>query len=135
MIVAYCTMPYAALAAANDRITVMIVTARSPVMKRYTRGTVRNSTSCLQSTKLTRGSRENAADTSVMPAYAASGQKNAGTSTRSWRTASRIAQQATAAASRIWAMAIENNTAPAMPNSASVPSCSARSDGAATARA
>jgi len=41
---------------------------RLPPTIRYTAGTMRNSTSCLQSIRLTRGSIENAADTSVSAA-------------------------------------------------------------------
>ncbi|PYQ97292.1 MAG: hypothetical protein DMF97_14145 [Acidobacteria bacterium] len=86
-----------------------------------------SSTSCLQSIRLVRGSGEKAADTSVSPAYASSGQKNRGTSTRSRRTTTSASQHVTATVSRICAAAIENCSAPATPYSAMVPASSSRS--------
>ncbi len=119
-------MPMRALTAAHESTTVANVSPRDPVAKRYTIGTIRNSTSCLESMKLARGSIENAADTSVIPAYAMSGQKKRGASNRSWRTRSSPSQQTTAIVSRICAAAMENWSAPATPPSAINPASSRR---------
>src|SRR3954447_7335960 len=117
-------MPNTALTAAHVTTTVSSVCGRPPVTKRYISGTSRNSTSCLQSIKLVRGSGDSAAETSVAPPYATSGQKKVGAAKRSRLPIIRAIQQTSATASRICAAAIENCTAPAMPKSASAPACS-----------
>ena len=61
-------MPSAALNAPADTMTVSIVKPRPPPIKRYASGTMRKSTSCFESTKLTRGCTEKALETSVAPA-------------------------------------------------------------------
>src|SRR5438132_12122341 len=118
---AYLNTPNAALIAADVSTTVISVMRREPVTKRQVSGTSEKSTSCLQSMRLERGSAEKAAETSVMPAYAASGQKNAGASKRSCRTTSTAIQQTTATASSTCAMAIENCSAAATPMIATAP--------------
>src|SRR6266850_1221018 len=119
-------MPTRALPAAHDSTTVANVSPRDPLAKRYTIGTIRNSTSCLESMKLARGSIEKAADTSVIAAYAINGQKKRGASNRSCRTRSSPSQHATAIVSRIWAAAMENWSAPATQASAIKPASSRR---------
>src|SRR5258708_33170456 len=104
----YCTMPTAALTAANDTITVTIVAARGPVANRYTSGTSRNRTICLSAIRLVRGLGENAVETSVTAAYRASGQANRGTSIVSRSRMTSAIQQQNATAKRICATAIEN---------------------------
>src|SRR6202171_1210357 len=132
-------MPNAALAAPTDTITVIIVDPRSPVAKRNVSGTIRKSTSCLVSMRLTRACGENAAERIVIAAYAASGQKKRGTSTRSRRITTSAAQHAIAIVSSDCAIAIENCSAAATPSTASSPACSSRPDeetsGGATLRA
>ena len=79
---------------------------------------------------------ENAAETSVAPANAASGQKKRGTSTCSRRMKISAIQQTSATPSRICAAAMENWSAPATPISARKPTWSNRSSsGASSARA
>src|SRR6267143_4686068 len=119
-------MPTRALTAAHESTTVISGSPRDPVAKRYTSGTIRNNTSCLESMKLARGSIENAADTSVIPAYAASGQKKRGASNRSCRTTSNATQQTTAIVNRICAAAMENWSAPATPASSMNPASSSQ---------
>src|SRR5262249_6328612 len=111
--------------------TIVISTApREPRTKRCVIGTSKNSTSCLESTKLTRGSGENAAETSVAPAYARSIQKKRGASNASCREMIRAIQQRTASASRLWASAMENWSAAATPKSVTRPACSSQSPAA-----
>ena len=70
--------------------------------------------------RLARGSGENAADTSVIAAVGEQRpEKRAAPRTRSRRTTRSAIQQRSAIVSRICAMAIENWSAPATPNSAS----------------
>src|SRR5712692_3680300 len=132
-------MPNAALAAPTDTITVIIVDPRSPVAKRNVIGTITNSTSCLVSMRLTRACGENAAERIVIAAYAASGQKKRGTSTRSCRITTSAAQHTIAIVSSDCAIAIETCSAAATPSTASSPACSSRADevtsGGATLRA
>src|SRR5665213_469719 len=120
-------MPIAALAAPTVTVIVIIVVPRLPETNRYTSGTSRYSTSCLQSVRLRIGLAEKHADTSVAAPYASSGQKKAGTSTRSRREITSASQQRIATANKDCAMAIENCSAAATPNTASSPNCSSQS--------
>ena len=79
------TMPRIALIAPMVMMMSTTVSARRPGSSRYAIGTMEKSSSCLQSMMLVRGSTERAAETSVAPAYAASGQNIRGTSMRSRR--------------------------------------------------
>ncbi len=101
-------MPTAALAAPTDTVTVINVVPRSPEANRYVSGTIRNSSSCLESIKLAIGCGENAQETSVTPAYARSGQKNVGASGRSRRETRSASQHSRATTSRLCASAMEN---------------------------
>src|SRR3954469_21750639 len=101
-------MPTAAAAAAHDTITVTIVCACPPRAKRYTSGTIRNSTICLHAIRLVRGSGENAVLINVNTAYAISGHPNDGISTASRLTTMSAIQQTSDTARRICATAMEN---------------------------
>src|SRR5258705_9524015 len=103
---------------------VIRIDARERLTNRKATGRIRNSTSCLQSTRLVRTSDENTAESSVTPAYASSGQKKCGASKRSRLTTSRSSQQTSAIPRRICAAAIENCSAPATPISAVRPAVS-----------
>ena len=78
------------------------------------------------SAKLTRGCGENAAETNVNAASAASGQKKRGTSMRSRRHTTSASQHAMAIASSACAAAIENWSVAATPKMAASPACSSR---------
>jgi hypothetical protein len=90
-------------------------------------GTIRNSTSCFESTKLAALSYEAAAETSVSSAYTSSGQKNRGTLTASWCMAAKSAQQPMVKASTIPATAIESCSAPTNTSRPMTPASSMRS--------
>jgi hypothetical protein len=79
------TMPRIALNAPMVMMMSTTVSARRPEASRYAIGTTEKRSSCLQSMRLVPGSTESAAETSVAPAYAASGQNIRGASNRSCR--------------------------------------------------
>ena len=101
-------MPRTALIAPMVMTMSTTVSARRPRDSRYAIGTMEKSSSCLQSMMLVRGSTEKAAETSVAPAYAASGQNMRGTSMRSRRTTMSTTHRTPVMVSRTPAAAIDN---------------------------
>jgi hypothetical protein len=79
------TMPTTAVIAPMVITMSTTVSARRPGTSRYAIGTIEKRSSCLQSMMLVRGSTDRTAETSVAPAYSASGQNIHGTSMRSRR--------------------------------------------------
>ena len=109
--------------------------AFKPRANSYTIGTMKNRTSCFESLKLARGSLENAAETSVMAAYATSGTKKSGASNTARRAASRSSHIKSATERKILASAMENCSAATNARSAPKPMRSSRSLPAVSARA
>ena len=87
----------------------------------------------MESTKLAALSYDAAADSSVKAAYTSSGQKKRGTSTLSWCSVAKSAQQPIEKASTMPATAIESCRAPTKTSRPITPASSTRSRGGAPA--